>query len=527
MTGDSGSRSDSALSNFEDDDIDALKKRKIRREQILAGALPTTSELLEGHPFCSDDLQSDVMRFIDVWKAKYEGRVSDEAVEAAGLARADASIEVLEKLRDALNPKLHTDSKLGARVEIWLAYCGDRDVIAKVSASAITADYGSEEGVPCTYRLAFAVGITTRADVRTYDRGDADRIMMYGMRRLSSIATYMQPLELTTIVDRDGGGTGLEGLLKRFSETVDEEPVGAADALNDQAITDGRDGLVVVPRLPSSSSKSSARDIRKEWDGTAGKALPMARRGDIGAWRRQLVTRWPHASDVIDVVLGDLAATDTVRFRPTLLVGEPGSGKSSLARAIMETAGLPTQLVAMAGATDSSLMGTSAQWSTARECVPLQLIKASKKASVGMIWDEIEKADPGRNNGNAVDALLPMLEIDQARRFRDLALEVEVDLSMVTHFATANALAGIPDPIRDRFRILTMPDPGWQHLHTLTRQIVDRIAVERGVDSRWFAPLAEDEIDLVKGAWPGGSIRKLTTVVRTIINGRDRIIGRC
>jgi len=181
----------------------------------------------------------------------------------------------------------------------------------------------------------------------------------------------------------------------------------------------------------------------------------------------------------------------------------------------------------MAGASDSSLMGTSAQWSTARECVPLQLIKSAKMASVGLVWDELEKADPGRHNGSAVDALLPMLEPDQAKRFRDLALEVEVDLSLVTHFATANSLASIPEPIRDRFRVLTMPEPGWQHLGTLTRQIVDRIAGERGVDPRFFGALAEDEMDLIRKSWPGGSIRQLTRIVATIIDGRDQILARC
>lgn len=374
--------------------------------------------------------------------------------------------------------------------------------------------------------MAFAVGLTTRANLQNYNRGDADRVLSYGMRRLSSLAPYIEPLDLTTIVDKQGVATGIEGFLRQFSEAVDEEQPDPAVKL-DELLADDRDGLVVVPRLPPSNGKSSARDIRKEWAGIAGEPLPVARRGDIGAWRRQLVAGWPHAAEVIDIVLRDLAATDHVRFRPTLLVGESGSGKSSLARAIMETSGLPTQLVAMAGASDSSLMGTSAQWSTARECVPLQQIKSSKMATVGMIWDELEKTDPSRNNGSAIDALLPMLEADQARRYRDLALEVEVDLSLVTHFATANSLTGIPDPIRDRFRVLTMPEPGWQHLGTLTRQIVERIAGERGVDPRWYAMLAEDEMDLVRASWPGGSIRKLTAIVRTIVDGRDQVLGRC
>jgi ATP-dependent Lon protease len=122
--------------------------------------------------------------------------------------------------------------------------------------------------------------------------------------------------------------------------------------------------------------------------------------------------------------------------------------------------------------------------------------------------------------------LLPLLEPSQASRFRDLALEVECDLSAVTHFATANTIDGIPPPLRDRMRVLTMPEPSWTHIHTLTKQIVARIAVERGIDPRWYAPLAEDEIELMLAVWPGGSIRQLRRIVETLIDGRDRILGR-
>jgi len=120
-----------------------------------------------------------------------------------------------------------------------------------------------------------------------------------------------------------------------------------------------------------------------------------------------------------------------------------------------------------------------------------------------------------------------LLELDQARRFRDPALEVECDLSFVSHFATANSVDGIPAPLRDRMRILRMPTPSWAHLGVLSGQIVDRIARERGIDRRWFQPLAEDELDLVRAAWPGGSIRKLTRIIQTVLDGREQIMGRC
>ncbi|OAM76027.1 hypothetical protein A3840_13640 [Devosia elaeis] len=284
--------------------------------------------------------------------------------------------------------------------------------------------------------------------------------------------------------------------------------------------------IVVVPAFPEGGT-SHRKDLQKGWAGMDGQALPVVLRGDVAAHREALVDRWPHAADVIDVVLGDLALREEVKFRPTLFVGPPGSGKSSLARAICDQIGLPNDLYNLAGMADSSLVGTSAQWSTARECVPLQVIKRAKSASVAVVWDEVEKASTGSQNGSPLDAMLPLLEADQAKRFRDLALEAEVNLSFVSHFATANSLDGIPAPLRDRMRILVMPEPTWAHLGVLSRQIVDRIARERGVDRRWFADLAEDEMDLVRQAWPGGSLRQLTRIITTLVDGRELIMGRC
>jgi len=285
-------------------------------------------------------------------------------------------------------------------------------------------------------------------------------------------------------------------------------------------------GLVVVPELAKVGGTSAKKDLYKSWDGTAGVRLPFVAVPDIAAARRQLIERWPHAQDVIDTILGDLSSRSHVQFRATLLVGSPGSGKSSLVRAICDAVSLPVELYSMAGVHDATLMGTSAQWHSARESTPLQLIKRVGLASVAVIWDEIEKIGESRHNGNALDALLPMLEPDQARRLRDLALEVEVDLSAVSHFATANSLEGIPEPLRDRMRIIQMPDPTWQHLGVLTRQILDRLAAERNLDVRWHEDLAEDELELIRQAWPGGSIRRLTTIVRALVDGRQRLMGR-
>lgn len=529
MTGNAGTRTGSS-SIFTEHDRADLRKRMLRRRQILEGALPTSFELLTGLPLCSDDLQADVMTYIDNWKAKSSERGEQDLLIAAELARVEASFANLCTLGEAVTVHcLRNDIDFPKRVQIWLAYLGDRRAIEHVSADAARPRTGWRGGLTtAVYRICFSVGITSRRSGEVYEAGDADLVMLEGMKHVSSLTAYVEALEATAEVEI--GKSLPSGLVQLVASFDEEEQQGETASKSSGLASDlpgrGEMGVVVVPNLPEGAT-GAARELRKSWQGIAGNQLPLVTCGDAAGHRQALVSRWPHAQVIVDVVLNDLTGRETARFRPTLVLGNPGSGKSSLVRAICEQVGLPTQLIPMAGLSDSSMMGTSAQWYTARENAPLQLIKSSKSASVALIWDEIEKAADSRNNGNAIEALLPMLEIDQARKYRDLALEVEVDLSEVSHFATANSLDAIPAPVRDRFRILQMPDPGWQHLPVLTRQIIDRLAGERGVDVRWYGSLAEDELELIRRAWRGGSIRKLTAVVRTIIDGRDRLMGKC
>lgn len=533
------SSSDSSLGALTDGALASLKKRNLRHAQILEGALPTVQELLSGLPLRHDDLHSDVMGAVAEWKhsraAKSDEQIASSVLAAADMVLLTADHEALEKLANELNLTRDgntDDHRLWDRAQVWLAYFADKDAVDRVVALAMNSFFWPRDSVEGVFRIAWATGLRSGSGGE-YQSGTADYYVKRGFRQLYHTGDLL--VQLATVCMRDGDG-GFARLIKaQRDDAGTEDTLYSLDALfNDRKDDDEDDGddevqassgLVVVPAMPA--GVGGQKDVRKSWEGLAGKPMPLVSRGDVAGHRCALVAQWPHAAGVIDAVLSDLAVNENVRFRPTLLLGSPGSGKSSLARAICDQVGLPVELVSLAGATDSSAMGTSAQWSTVRESVPLQLVKRSRHASVAMIWDEIEKAGDNRHNGSALDALLPMLEVDQARRHRDLALEVEVDLSMVSHFATANSLEGLPQPVKDRFRVLTMPDPTWKDLGTLTKQIVTRIARERGVDARWFAPLAEDEMDLVRQAWPGGSLRKLTAIVKTIVDGRDRIIGRC
>lgn len=498
------------------------------------GSRPDVDDLLAGSPFMSDDIRIDARSWAEyMLRDAADLRAYQSMVKAAGCSvnfgralralRDSVSLQTIAPVEQAARA-VHDDDAV-ARMLVYRSCLRDEQARRELSLIAAGEHYG-DSGFTMAQRHAVALGL-----LHSYSRPSMRDYHSRGRDWLSKQASALEDLRLAAVEAEAAHKAGLSAVQTQSELDEDREWIDRVINEDRGEIAEARApretfGVVVVPALVEGGT-SWRKEIIKSWSSLAGTRLPAIDRGDLTAHRRSLVERWPHASEIIDIVLGDLAASAAVRFRPTLLVGAPGSGKSSLARAIFDTVGLPCELQSFAGLHDAALMGTSAQWSSARESAPLQLIKRSGKSSVGVIWDEIEKASTDRKNGAPTEALLPMLEIDQARRYRDLCLEVETDLSMVSHFATANALDGIPDPIRDRMRILTMPEPCWEHLGVLSSQIVQRIARERGVDARWFAPLAEDELDLVRAAWPGGSLRQLTRIVTTLINGRDRLIGRC
>ena len=500
--------------------IKTLRTRRDLHAMIVRGMLPATRALLDGAPFMSNSIETDMIAWAHS-KLLTVG-IENHLLPTLTNLSNNPTLEAVQIL-------LYADEgrgDLGADVDRLMVY---RSCLGDVSAMSALKD--------------MLLGYVCSADVHSFSNfirrcvGEGLKInqksmleaFQIGLKRMTDFAEV--GLKFSTALE-----WFIDGEPERESEGEVEKPAMPPSAIEDdaaflRAVEDRSEtfkapagAMIVVPKFTVGAT-GHRKDLQKGWLGYDGAKLPLVARGDLAAHRTSLVGRWPYAEEIIDVLLGDLATSEAVRFRPTLLVGQPGCGKTSLARQIAETIGLPVTVVNLGGAADSSLAGTSAQWHSAREAVPLQLIKTDKIANPLIVWDEVEKASADRRNGSAFDAILPMLERSQATRFRDPALEVDCDLSMVSHFATANSLDGVPAPLRDRMRILQMHEPTWQHLPSLVEDIVWDLMTERGLDVRWIQPLAEDELDLVRQAWPGGSIRQLQRIVQTLVDGREAVWG--
>ncbi|TCT07075.1 AAA family ATPase [Paralcaligenes ureilyticus] len=248
-----------------------------------------------------------------------------------------------------------------------------------------------------------------------------------------------------------------------------------------RSVQPGQDQVVIVRGVIPNSSERAESEYLKQYEvlrkPMAFTTFPaLAKLYDL---RATLTDEFPWAEEAIAVVMSDLIARrryGVVRLgmAPVLLVGPPGTGKTRFAQRLSDLLGTPNTVINLAGATDTKVLkGVTRGWASNRASRMVEFIQQTKIANPLFILDEVDKAHAAYGNGgDPQEALLDLLEPGNARRYQDIYLMTECDLSHCLYIATSNSLSALVKPLLSRLRPVFFPAPGPEHAEVIVKGLL-------------------------------------------------------
>ena len=319
-----------------------------------------------------------------------------------------------------------------------------------------------------------------------------------------------------------GDKEGKTGEIADLTEKIDQS--GMTDHVKLTALKE----LERYEKVPSSSAESAVIRNYIEWL----IALPWTKstKDDIDIVKAERILNRDHygLEKVKERVLEYLAVqklTKSLKGPILCLVGPPGVGKTSLARSVATSLGRNFVRISLGGVRDESEIRGHRR--TYVGAMPGRIIQGMKKAGTinpVFLLDEIDKMS-GDFRGDPSSAMLEVLDPEQNHNFSDHYIEETYDLSKVMFIATANNLASIPGPLRDRMEIISIAGyTELEKIHIAKDHLLPKQITENGLTKAQLQIREEGIQNIVRYYTREAGVRSLERQLASICRKTAKII---
>eukprot|EP01132_Coremiostelium_polycephalum_P006790 gene6790-8425_t len=167
-----------------------------------------------------------------------------------------------------------------------------------------------------------------------------------------------------------------------------------------------------------------------------------------------------------------------------LLVGPPGTGKTSIGKSIANALNRQFYRFSVGGISDvAEIKGHRRTFIGSMPGKIIQALKMVKSSNPVILIDEIDKISKGHHS-DPYAALLEVLDPQQNKTFLDHYLDIPYDLSKVLFICTANLTDTIPHPLLDRMDVMRLN--GYiqsEQIEIAERYLVPSIRNETGLNN--------------------------------------------